>query len=687
MKAETGERRLAAVWFADIVGFTGLSSRDEDAALRLIESFQAITRRVVAESGGAVVKFLGDGGLAVFPSADGAVRAGLAVQRDFESETAATGNAARLRVGIHLGEVVSAQDGDVYGDGVNTAARIQREAEPGQVVVSEDVRRQIRQRSVYRLDALGERALKGLDEPVRLYAVGGTPEEIVPAEPISTRLPGKAVRARTIAMAGAGALTLGVAGWWLSTHRQGASPTAGPAVAQAATSIAVLPFADMSPTRDQEYFGDGMTEEIINALTRVEGLEVVSRTSVFAYKGKNLDVREIGRQLGVGTVLEGSIRVAGDQLRVTAQLIDVDNGFHLWSESFDRDMSDVFAIQEEIASSIVAAIGPELASTGAAMVQQGTDDSKAYQLYLQGRYLWNKRTREGLTRAIELFEAAIHADTTYALAYTGLADAYQHLSARGFTSMAETIEQQKSATRKALELDPGLSAAHSSLARLLFDIDWDWEAAGREFEKAVELDPRNADARHAYSHYLTAMGRTRESLEQSQRALEISPYDITLNTHLGWHYLFARDYDRAAEELARTGEMDPNNGTNHAFLARAYQFQGKDAEALAECDKARAIAREDAFAMSFVGFVYAQLGREGEARELARDLERQGDQTYYAIAITYAGLRDRDRAFAWLERAIAARSPGIIYLNVDPRLDELRADPRLAPLVTRVGLK
>jgi TolB-like protein/class 3 adenylate cyclase/Tfp pilus assembly protein PilF len=686
MRAEPG-RRLAAVWFADIVGFTGLSSRDEDAALRMVDTFQAITRRVVGQMGGTVVKFLGDGGLAVFPSADGAVRAGLAVQREFQARSAAAGNAASLRVGVHLGEVVSAPDGDVYGDGVNTAARIQHEAEPGQVVVSEDIWRQIRQRSGYQFDALGERALKGLDERVRLYAVGGTPGEIDPARPVSPRFPGKVVRARAIAIAGAGVLTLGVAGWWLSTHRGGASPTAGPAVAQAATSIAVLPFVDLSPNAAQEYFGDGMTEELINALTRVEGIEVVSRTSVFAYKGQSLDVREIGRRLGVGTVLEGSIRVAGDELRITAQLIDVDNGFHLWSESYDRDMRDVFAIQEEIARSIVAAIQPELVPIGGALVQQGTDDSEAYRLYLQGRYFWNKRTREGLTRSIELFEAALRADTTYALAYTGLADAYLQLNTRGFVSSAATIEQLRSAIRKALELDPGLSAAHASLARLLFENDWDWEAAGREYEQAVELDPRNFDARHSYSHYLTAVGRTQESLEQSQQAVEISPYDIILNTHLGWHYLFARDYDRAVEELARTEEMDPGDVNNHAILAAAYQLQGKRAEALVQCERAVAISRDDIFAMGYVGFAYAGSGREQDALDIARDFERRGEHSYYGIGIIYAGLRDRDRAFAWLERAIAAQSPGVIYLNVDPRLDELRADPRLANLVTRVGLK
>lgn len=562
MTAESSSR-LAAVWFADIVGFTGLSSRDEDAALRLMEAFQAITRRVVRELGGTMVKFLGDGGLAVFPSADAAVRAGLAVQRSFESRTTGADTTAKLRIGIHIGEVVSEPDGDVYGDGVNTASRIQHEADPGQVVVSEDVWRQIRQRTGYRFHALGERTLKGLDEPLRIYAVDGRPEETAPGAP-SSRPRRRAERARVIAVGSAAAIVVGSIGWWFATRGDMAGPTA----AQAASSIAVLPFADMSPGGGQEYFGDGITEELINALTKLEGIGVVSRTSAFAYKGQNLDVREIGRRLEVGNVLEGSIRVAGDRLRVTARLVDVENGIDLWSESYDRDMKDIFAIQEEIARSIVSQLEPELVSVETLLVPSGTRDPEAYQLYLQGRFFWNKRNGEGLARATELFEAAIRADSTYALSYTGLADVYSILRVRGLMPGKETIEKQRVATRKAIDLQPELSEAHTSLANLLFDYDWDWEAAGREFQRAVDLDPRNANARHWYSHYLTAMGRVQESLEQSQGAIAVSPYDGVLRSHLGWHYLFARDYDRALVELTRALEMEPGVGFHNATLGR-----------------------------------------------------------------------------------------------------------------------
>ena len=683
MRAKTRERRLAAVWFADIVGFTGLSSRDEDAALRLKETFQAVTRKVVRESGGSLVKFLGDGGLAVFPSADGAVRAGLDVRRGFESRTAAEGTTAKLRVGIHLGEVVTEPDGDVYGDGVNTAARIQDEAEPGQVVVSEDVWRQIRQRSGYRFDALGERVLQGLEEPVRIYAVDGAPESIDPGISPSSRRPRRAGLARRIALVGASAVVIAVIGWWLFVRPDMAGPTA----AEAASSIAVLPFADMSPGGGQEYFGDGITEELINALTKLEGIGVVSRTSAFAYKGQNLDVREIGRRLEVGNVLEGSIRVAGDRLRVTARLVDVQNGIDLWSESYDRDMKDVFAIQEEIARSIVSQLEPELISAETLLVPSGTRDPEAYQLYLQGRYFWNKRNGEGLARATELFEAAIRADTRYALAYTGLADVYSTLRVRGFMPGKETIEKQRVATRKAIDLEPELSEAHTSLAQLLFDHDWDWQAAGREYQRAVDLDPRNSNARHWYSHYLTAMGRTQESLEQSQGAIAVSPYDGIMRSHLGWHYLFARDYDRALEETVRALEMDPTVGLNHATLAMAHAMRGSRAEALAEAVQALASVREDAFSMGFVGFVYGRLNHRQEALGLARELELRGDQTWYTIALIHAGLGDRDSALTWLERAHERRSPGMVYLAVDPRLDDLRSDPRFVTLVRRMRLE
>ncbi|HET6617838.1 MAG TPA: adenylate/guanylate cyclase domain-containing protein [Gemmatimonadota bacterium] len=677
-----GDRLLAAVLFADIVGFSGLSSRDEDAAMKLVEVFQAVTRRAVKARGGRVVKFLGDGGLAVFPSADGAVRAGLAVQRNFQERSAATGNPGTLRVGIHLGEVVSETDGDVYGDGVNTAARIQDEAEPGQVVVSDDIWRQLRQRSGYRFDVLGDRGLHGLDEPVRLYAVAGAPGELEETGSRSpeTRRPADGVR--RIAVVGAMALSVALIGWWLSTRLDIGRPSA----AEAASSIAVLPFTDMSPGGGQEYFGDGITEELINALTKLEGISVVSRTSAFAFKGENVDVREIGRRLEVGNVLEGSIRVAGDRLRVTARLVDVEDGIDLWSDSYDREMEDVFAIQEEIARSIVAELEPQLASAGGVLVPARTRNPEAYQLYLQGRYFWNQRTREGLTRAAELFGAAIRSDSTYALAYAGMADVYNTLRQRGFMTSSESVEKQRVAAQRAVDLDPDLSEAHTSLAQLLSDYDWEWETAGREFERAVALDPRNANARHWYSHYLTAMSRETESLEHSERAIEISPYDIVLRQHLGWHYLFARDFAQALEVLDLSREMDPGGHTT-AFLALAYDMLGRNAEGRAECERGLASTwRQDAFAMGFVGFVCARLGHRQEVLELADELEQRGDQTYYAIALIHAGLGDRDRALGWLERGYEAHSPGMIYLRVDPRLDDLRSDPRFVSLMEGMRL-
>jgi tetratricopeptide (TPR) repeat protein len=349
-------------------------------------------------------------------------------------------------------------------------------------------------------------------------------------------------------------------------------------------------------------------------------------------------------------------------------------------------MKDVFVIQEEIARLIVSELEPELASAGIVLVASGTDNPEAYQLYLQGRYFWNQRTRESLARATELFEAAIRADTTYALAYTGMADVYGMLRGRGFMPGRETAEKQRTAARKAIELAPGLSEAHTSLAQLLFEYDWDWDAARREFQRAVELDPRNANARHWYSHYLTAMGRTEESLEQSERAIEVSPYDDILRQHLGWHYAFDRDYERALEGQLRALEMNPTGGTR-AFLAFAYQALGRNAEALAECEKAMATLGEDAFAMGFVGYVLGRVGHRREALDLARELELRGDQTWYAVALIHVGLGDRDRALAWLERAYASHSPGLVYLAADPRLDDLRSDPRFVALLRRMELR
>ena len=319
-----------------------------------------------------------------------------------------------------------------------------------------------------------------------------------------------------------------------------------PARATSATeqekSIAVLPFVDMSQTKDQEYFCDGISEELLDALAKVEGLRVVARTSSFAFKGKNADVSEIAQKLGVRHVLEGSLRRDGKRVRISAQLIDARNGFHLWSETYERELKDIFAMQDETTAAIVNALKIKLA---VALPVHKQPNTEAYELDLKGRYFLNKRD---LKKAIDNFQQALAKDPSHALAYAGLSEVYVVSAVRGGVAPREVMPKAKEAALQALAIDDGLSEAHASLAYVTFFYDWEWPAAEREFKRAIGLNPNNADAHHWYSHYLMAQGRIEESLNQSKRALELSPFDFLMHIHLAWHYLYARQYDHALSQ-------------------------------------------------------------------------------------------------------------------------------------------
>lgn len=692
------EHRLAAVWFADIVGYSRLASDDEDAALRLVRLFQAIVREETARYDGTVVKFLGDGALALFGSADAAVRAALALRKSFGARASATGSAAHLRIGVHLGDVVAAPDGDLYGDGVNTAARIQAQTEPGRIEVSEDIWRQLRHRAGFELEPLGERSLKGLAGPIVVYAVVAAPEgppgavEAPAVTGMADLTKDRGPRWKRLAFPAALGLVgiMAIVGLWLRNGAEATSdpprpPSAPPAGAPGSppSSVAVLPFVDMSPAQDHEYFSDGMSEELIDALSRVPGLRVASRTSSFAFKGKNADIREIGSSLGVEAVVEGSVRAAGDRLRVTAQLIDAESGYHLWSERYDREAEDVFAVQEEIARSIVRALDIELRGDPS-LVARPTDNHGAYDLYLRGVFFKNKRTEEGLLEAIDLFEQALEKDPDFALAWAGIATSQNLLRSRGYRSVEETIELERAAVKKALELDDGLSEAHLSLAWIRFNHDWDWQGAGEEFERAVDLDPRNAEARHWYSHYLVAMGRFGESEEESRRALELEPLNVIMSTHLGWHYLQARQYDRAVEQLLSAAALDSHDLLTFGLLAQALAARGDSTRALAECEKVTNGSPPDFQALGSAGYVFALLGRRERALEIRQEQAKRG--RHYDLALIDLALGNHESALQELRRGYEKRASGLPQLAVDPRLDALRGDPRFQALVRELGL-
>lgn len=490
-------------------------------------------------------------------------------------------------------------------------------------------------------------------------------------------------RAHRFASAGlfVGALAEGVA---RGDHARGSRTR------RATQGIAVLPFVNASASAENEYLVDGITDELINALSLVDSLRVASRTSVFALKGRALDVRAIGALLGVAVVLEGSVRRQGERLRVTAQLTATDDGRLLWSQRYDRELQDVFAVQDELARTIVTTLRANwLTDFGEPAPRRGTANVAAYGHYLHGRWALNQRTDAATHDAIAHFERAIAEDPGYALAYTGLADAYAlHVDYRSVPSSVG-LERAVHYAREALRLDEGLAEAHTSLAWALFIYFWEWEAAGQEFRRALELDPRYPTAHQWYAFYLMALGRVEEALIEGHTAQELDPASVSIRRTVGWLYYYARRYDRAEHHLARAIEMNPTSEENFRILGLIQVMAGRVDDAVATLREATTMAGTGTLTTGTLAYALDRAGRHQEAETIRCALEDRHDAEYVSatsIATAYLASGNTSAAMDWLERAHAERRGWVVYLNVNPILDPLRPTPRFHELVRRLAL-
>ena len=455
-------------------------------------------------------------------------------------------------------------------------------------------------------------------------------------------------------------------------------------------AIGVLPFVNASPDPETEYFADGMTDELIDALTKVEGLHVASRTSVFALKGKQTDIRTLGALLGVAVVLEGTIRQSGPLLRITARLTDVRDGRHLWSQRYDRNVEDVFAVQDEIALTIVTTLRATLlGDIGDPTPRRYTADLAAYTLYLKGRYAWNKRSNEGIAEGVRYFEEAIARDESYALAYTGLADCFAlQLDYRG-VPVAEGMRRAKEFALRALAIDETLAEAHTSLGWVLFIYEWDWDAAAREFQRALELNPRYATARQWHSWLLMAQGRLEEAVAEGRLAAELDSASVSIRRSLGWLLYYARQYEAAAEQLKRAVELNPTSEETHRILGLVRLQQGRLDQAESAFREAIALSTELAYSRAGLACTVARAGRVAEARAILDQLHREAKERYVspvAFVMVHLGLGEVDQAFGWLDRAHEERRGWLCYLKVEPQLDEVRSDPRFRRLLDSMRL-
>ncbi len=484
--------------------------------------------------------------------------------------------------------------------------------------------------------------------------------------------------ALAVALAG-----LNIGGW----HDRLLGRTALPKIG----SLAVLPLENLSHDPDQEYFADGMTEALITDIAKIKNLRVISRTSVMRYKGTKKPLSQIARELNVDVVVEGSVQRSGDRVRIDAQLIDARNDRNLWTESYQSDLNDVLALQDNVARAIAGEVRVQLTpQESASLSKSRTVNPRAYESYLQGRYFWNKRTPGDLNAAIKSFNEAIAIDPTYAMAYAGLADSYSLLSVYGEVSPREAMPMAKAAANRALEIDDTVAEAQATLADIQWAYDWDSAKAEAGFRHALALNPNYASAHQWYAVFLSNHGRHAEAIAEIERARELDPLSLIIQANAGFDYYYARQYEQAIEVLQRAVEREPNFWVSHLMLGQTYLAMGRMADATSEFERAKSLSPESVRVSSMLGLAYAKTGRQAEARKVVDEMLSLSRKRYVSpalIAIVQIGLGEKGKAFNLLDKACTERSDWMIFLNTDPLFDPLRADPRFRDLLMRVGFQ
>ena len=641
-----GERRLAAIMFTDMVDYTTMSEKNEALALTLLEDHRQLLRPVFVKHGGREVKTVGDGFLVEFSSALEAVRCALEIQQQMykRNQSVPSERKILLRVAVHLGDVEH-RDGDVYGDAVNIASRIQSLADPGGICITQQVFDHVRNSEEFRTEALGQNQLKNVRTPTEVYRV----------------LP---------PMEGANLTKIDA----LELRR-----------------VAVLPLAILSSDQHDEYLADGLTEEIINTLSSIPSLKVIARTSVMKYRQVNKTVGEIGRELKVGTILEGSVRKAGSRLRITIQLIDVGSEAPIWAQKYDRELEDVFKIQTDIAERVAEALKVQLLRENRAIIEQkAPEDIGAYVLYLRGRYHWSKRTKEDLERAIAYFDEAIRKDPNYALAHAGMADCYTLMGRHLYLPAKEAFSKARDYANRALELNDNLAEAHTSLAAVLLIYNWDWDAAEDQFRRAIQLNPNYATAHYWHSVLLQTTGRLQESVTAAEKAQVLDPLSPVIGMGVVQAYFLSGQYDKAVDECHKYLEMDPNFVVAHDYMIHLLVQNGMFEEAAEEAKRLVEISERKAEAIAHLAYVHAASGKTEEAKRLF-DASMADPKLGYSnptIFITvYSILGDQDNAFRWAEKALESGRIAFPSLRFSPDLKRFRTDSRYNRLLAETHLQ
>jgi len=626
-----------------MVGYTSLAQRNESLAIRLLDRHNVLLRSALRRHQGREVKTIGDAFLLEFDSALEAVLYSIEVQGALKEQNRVSRQDEQInvRIGIHVGDVIH-RDSDVLGDAVNIASRVVKFADQGGICISEQVYVQVRNKVRNEMVKIPEQQLKNVDQQMDLYQV------LLP--------------------------------WGASTLSRSSAKS---------TRVAILPLANISPDPGDSYFADGLTEELISTLSEVKGLRVIARTSVNLYKGTTKGISQIGNELQVAFILEGSVRKVGNKVRVTAQLIEVSSQEHVWSNRYDRDLDEVFSIQSDIARRVVDALKVTLLTEESTRIQmRQTENPAAYVAYLKGRALLHDRSERAIKGAKEQFELAIEEDKGYAKAYSGLADAHMLLGDYQFSPVPASLDEARAYIEKALALDPDLAEARASLGNYLF-IDYRVAEAEQEFIRAIALNPSYATARHWYALCLSALGRPQEALEQLMLAEELDPLSSAISLSAVYRCIWAGAYDEAFRRVRKIGEIDPESPLGNEALM-IYYFGRKDWEnASLYLKKMMDADPTDAYLDMDLAYIYAVTGRREKALELVEKLKATPETMRIKgglLAFIYAGLGDLDECFKWLEYAVESREGFFGWFRSNPMLEEVREDPRFAELLKKANL-
>ncbi len=638
-----GERRLAAIMFTDVVGFTSLGQVNEDLALQLLEEHRGIVRPIVARHRGTEVKTIGDAFLVEFPSALEAVRCAIDIQTSMHDRNLAMPEERRLRlrIGVHVGEVIHSQ-GDILGDAVNVSSRIEPISEPGGLCISEQAYDHVRNKLDAVMEPLGGKTLKNVRLEVGVYKVVMPWENrIVEEEELDSR------------------------------------------------RVAVLPLKNMSPDSSDEYFADGMTEELITALSSVTELTVIARTSVMQYKSAPKRIIDVGRELRVGTVVEGSVRKAGNRVRITVQMINAKDEGHIWAQNYDKQLDDVFTVQSEVAEKVSGALKVKLLESEKRKLERGaTADPEAHNLYLKGMFHWNKRTPESLRKAVEYFEQATKRDPTFALGHAGLAQAYFVMAGNAYEDPEVYYPKAKEAALKALSIDDDLAEAHAALASVAGGYDRDLRKAEAEFRRAIELNPSYPSAHQWYAQFLAFERRLDESWREINRALELSPLSLIINTNLADGHYYRREFDKGIEQCRRVIEMDPSFETVYGTLIQLCLRSGRFDEAT-EALGAYVKFASPIEAKMVTAYVYSFTGRVDEARKMLDEveavMEKENISPYYPALCRFQ-MGDNGRGFELLEASYRRHDRILLAMGIDFELDGVRSDQRYLAMLKKTGL-